>query len=240
MKTKHTHTHAVSDFSLDDNAMHEQHRKNRAKKTLSAGNSKTRFSLNFPFLSSSNTYLKKERKRRWEGKERMFALWERSFKATLFAPHTQPNTNGNVLSHTTHCGRRQSALFTTVYLSDTISGSDIWKKLGSSGGEVESSCYVHAWCSARASYFPASATEHKGGHVSFPLYPQRYNTNFSRSLGHKKGKTSWQGVIFPAVTNSAWTTTSCGTKVTEVSTIASGTPRWNGEISYLTWRAYSG
>lgn len=95
-------------------------------------------------------------------------------------------TSENGLPCGAHHSRRQAALFTTVYLSDTISGSDVCKKLGSSprgGGRSKARVTFMRDLPRKTRYFPASAAANKGGHISSPLFSLRCNANFGFSRG---------------------------------------------------------
>lgn len=72
------------------------------------------------------TTLENEKKSKKKKKEReMFVLRQHTLSKQRYLHLTRANTNENSLP----CGTYGLVLFTTVYLSDTISSSDIYKKL---------------------------------------------------------------------------------------------------------------
>lgn len=92
--------------------------------------------------------------------------------------------------------RRKLALFTTVCLSDTISGSNIHKKLDTSRprGRLKARVTFMRKLLRKTRYFPLSTVANKGGQISSPLCSQRRNTNFSRfaPFSRKKHGTAQQ------------------------------------------------
>lgn len=83
------------------------------------------------FFSTPSTLIyttlenEKEREKKKEESE-MFVLQQHTLSKQRYLHLTRANTNENSLPCGTYHGL---VLFTTVYLSDTISGSDIYKKL---------------------------------------------------------------------------------------------------------------
>lgn len=123
--------------------------------------------LDFSSLSSTNTYLHDTRCRREKGVEkkgrkekkrkgRMFVLWQRSFKATLFAPHTHQH------ERKWSSARRTPTQSTTARFMYNCLPVGYNFRLGclqkarnlSSRGDVESSCYLHAWLATKNALFP--------------------------------------------------------------------------------------
>lgn len=88
------------------------------------------FSRSSSFSTSSTliyTTLENEKERKKKKKEReMFVLWQHTLSKQRYLHLARANTNENSLPCGTYHGL---VLFTTVYLSDTISGSDVYKKL---------------------------------------------------------------------------------------------------------------
>lgn len=151
--------------------------------------------LDFSSLSSTNTYLHDTRCRREKGVEKKGRKEKKGKGECLscdsavskqrYLHLTRTNTNENGLPRDAHQhSRRQPALCTTVYLSDTISGSDVYKKLGTCprGGMSKARVTFMRDLLRKTRYFPASAAANKGGHISSPLYSLPCNANFRFSL----------------------------------------------------------